>query len=868
MKKRFFIIDGSALAYRSYFAFINNPLRDSKGENTSAVYGFTSFLLKILKEENPPYITVCFDPPTPTFRHKMYSAYKATREKIPPDMKNQIPMIREVTEALGIPLLEVDEFEADDVMGTLAKGAKEKGLEAILVSSDKDFFQLVNESIKIYNPGRGGKGEGIYGREEVIEKYGVPPEKITDLFGLIGDKVDNVPGVKGVGMKTAIQLLNSFGSLEEVIQNAESIPQKNLKEKILTSVKMALLSKNLVTIRTDVPVDLDLDTYSYTGGDENLLRKLYKRLEFYALLKEMEGSTSIKVDEKCIESESEVKSLCRDLKKQKGFAIAYHQGTLEDADITYLSFSYDEGKSISISVKNSMSASEIISLLRPVLEDESIWKVNDDFKSLFHFLDQNTIPKSSNHLPVKGSLFDTSVASYLLNPSKRNHSLAGQVYRIFPLLTIGGSAGDKSSILVKLKGVMEEELEKDDMSDLFWNIEMQLVPVLYKMERNGVLIDQTFFKEKSEWLSHEIQKIEKEIFKMAGGEFNIRSPKQLREVLFEKLKLPKSKRTKTGYSTAVDVLENLSSHHELPRRILDYRELFKLKSTYVDVLPQLIHPETRRVHTTFDQTVAATGRLSSRDPNLQNVPMRTELGREIRKGFIAPDGWQILSADYSQIELRILGHLSGDETLINAFQKGEDFHTETASMVFEVPIDEMTPEVRNHAKAINYGIVYGLSSYGLSQQLDISIEDAASFIEAYFSSYPMIKAWIDQEVEIARERGYTKTLLNRRRYMPEIRSRNKDEREFGERIAMNSPIQGTAADMIKVAMIEVDREIQRRNLKSKMILQIHDELVFEVPEDEIEEVSHLAQDTMSKALSLNLPVVVDIGVGANWYEAH
>jgi DNA polymerase-1 len=868
MKKRFFIIDGSALAYRSYFAFINNPLRDSKGENTSAVYGFTSFLLKILKEENPPYITVCFDPPTPTFRHKMYSAYKATREKIPPDMKNQIPMIREVTEALGIPLLEVDEFEADDVMGTLAKGAKEKGLEAILVSSDKDFFQLVNESSKIYNPGRGGKGEGIYGREEVIEKYGVPPEKITDLFGLIGDKVDNVPGVKGVGMKTAIQLLNSFGSLEEVIQNAESIPQKNLKEKILTSVKMALLSKNLVTIRTDVPVDLDLDTYSYTGGDENLLRKLYKRLEFYALLKEMEGSTSIKVDEKCIESESEVKSLCRDLKKQKGFAIAYHQGTLEDADITYLSFSYDEGKSISISVKNSMSASEIISLLRPVLEDESIWKVNDDFKSLFHFLDQNTIPKSSNHLPVKGSLFDTSVASYLLNPSKRNHSLAGQVYRIFPLLTIGGSAGDKSSILVKLKGVMEEELEKDDMSDLFWNIEMQLVPVLYKMERNGVLIDQTFFKEKSEWLSHEIQKIEKEIFKMAGGEFNIRSPKQLREVLFEKLKLPKSKRTKTGYSTAVDVLENLSSHHELPRRILDYRELFKLKSTYVDVLPQLIHPETRRVHTTFDQTVAATGRLSSRDPNLQNVPMRTELGREIRKGFIAPDGWQILSADYSQIELRILGHLSGDETLINAFQKGEDFHTETASMVFEVPIDEMTPEVRNHAKAINYGIVYGLSSYGLSQQLDISIEDAASFIEAYFSSYPMIKAWIDQEVEIARERGYTKTLLNRRRYMPEIRSRNKDEREFGERIAMNSPIQGTAADMIKVAMIEVDREIQRRNLKSKMILQIHDELVFEVPEDEIEEVSHLAQDTMSKALSLNLPVVVDIGVGANWYEAH
>jgi DNA polymerase-1 len=868
MKKRFFIIDGSALAYRSYFAFIKNPLRDSKGENTSAVFGFTSFLLKILKEENPPYITVCFDTPTPTFRHKMYSAYKATREKIPPDMKSQIPVIREVTEALGIPLLEVDEFEADDVMGTLAKGAKEKGLEAILVSSDKDFYQLVNESIKIYNPGRGGKGEGIYGRKEVIEKYGVPPERITDLFGLVGDKVDNVPGVPGVGMKTAIQLLSSFGSLEEVIQNAENIPQKKLKEKILTSVEMALLSKNLVTIRTDVPVDLNLDTYNYTGVDENLLRELFKRLEFFALLKEMEGSTAIAVDEKYIESESELKSLCRDLKKQKGFAIAYHQQIHDDVSITYLSFSFDEGKAVSIPIKDSMTVSEILPLLRPVFEDENIWKVNDDFKSLFHYLDQNKFPISHKQLPVNGSLFDTSVASYLLNPSKRNHSLAGQVYRVFPLLTIGDSAGDKSSILVQLKGIMEKELERDDMSELFWNIEMQLVSVLYRMERNGVLIDQPFFKEKSEWLSHEIQKVEKEIFQMAGGEFNIRSPKQLREVLFEKLKLPKSKRTKTGYSTAVDVLENLSSQHELPKKILEYRELFKLKSTYVDVLPQLIHPETGRVHTTFDQTVAATGRLSSRDPNLQNVPMRTELGREIRKGFIAPVGWKILSADYSQIELRILGHLSGDETLNNAFQKGEDIHAETASMVFRVPLDEMTPEVRNRAKAINYGIVYGLSSYGLSQQLDISIEDAARFIEAYFLTYPKIKAWIDREVEFARERGYTKTLLNRRRYMPEIRSRNKDEREFGERVAMNSPIQGTAADMIKVAMIEVDREIRRRNLESKMILQIHDELVFEVPEDEIEEVSLLAKEAMSKALSLNLPVVVEMGVGANWYEAH
>ncbi|MCH7760185.1 DNA polymerase I [candidate division TA06 bacterium] len=866
MKKRLFLIDGSALAYRSYFAFIRNPLRNSKGENTGAVFGYISSLLKLVREENPPYIAVCFDTPAPTFRHKKFADYKATREKMPVEMQDQMPIIKEITGALGISIIELDGFEADDVMGTLAQKAKTKGMAIILVSGDKDFLQLVNDGVKVYNPGRGGKGEGFYGREEVLEKYGVPPERVPDLFGLTGDSIDNVPGVPGIGMKTATRLLNEFGSLEEVVKNAEKISRKNLKETLITFTDQALLSKDLVTIRTDAPVELDLVALAYSGSDENHLKEIYKRMEFYSLLKELGRSDrpiapTAQIEVHRIEKKEELKSLCENLLAQKGFAIALRGDEL--------SFTWKAGEAYIVAIsKSKIPIETVLEKLQPAIEDEKIWKVSDDFKSLLHLLDPYPLRITGHESPIHGPFFDTSIASYLLNPMRRDHSLAGLVLQYLPETALGESTGEKSSALIELKGVMEKDLERDGLEELFRDVEMNLVPVLFRMERNGVLIDRPFFQEMSENLSREIRGVEEKIYRLAGEEFNIRSPKQLRTILFEKLKLPKSKRTKTGYSTAVEVLEELSLQHKLPEKILEYRELFKLKSTYVDVLPKLIRPESGRVHTTFDQTVAATGRLSSRDPNMQNVPMRTELGREIRKGFTAPPGERLLSADYSQVELRILAHLSGDETLREAFRKGEDIHSRTASLIFQVPLREMKPEVRNRAKAINFGIVYGLSPFGLSQQLGIPLEDASAFIAAYFATYPKVKEWIDQEVDLARERGFTTTLLNRRRYIPEIRSRNRDEREFGERVAMNSPIQGTAADMIKIAMIRIDQEIEKRGLHAKMILQIHDELVFEVPEGEVEEISLLAKEKMANALPLEVPVVVEVGVGKNWFEAH
>lgn len=874
-KERFFIIDGSALAYRSYFAFINNPLRDSKGENTSAVFGYTTSLLKLLKEEKPSYIVVCFDPPTPTFRHKKFAEYKATREKIPIEMIGQIPMIKEITSALGISMMEMEGFEADDVMGTLTEKAREKGLETTLVSMDKDFLQLVQKGVWVYHPGRGGQGEGFYGREEVLKKFDVYPERITDLFGLIGDTIDNIPGVPGVGKKTAVHLLSQYGSMEEVIQNAEKIPQKRVKENILAFRDQAILSKDLVTIRTDLPLKFDLRTLSYSGPDEKKLIEIFKRLEFFSLIQEMGGSQPLQIEEKEINTREGLKALCKNFLAHKGFAIA-----LKGDEV---SFSWEKGKSYWLTLsqtkqdpilmleshQESILSKEIfLEEIQPLLMDEKKWKVSDDMKSLLHFLSLNPIPKKTDELPLRGPLFDTSIAAYLLNPGRGDLSLMGQVSQFLPLLSFGDTSPERSALLFELKEMMEKDLERDGLSLLFWNVEMRLLPVLFRMEKNGVKIDPLFFRQMSEGLSKEILGIEKEIYLHAGEEFNIRSPKQLRTILFEKLGLPKSKRTKTGYSTSVEVLEELASQHVLPKKILEYRELFKLKSTYVDALPELILQETGRVHTTFEQTVVATGRLSSRDPNLQNIPMRGEIGREIRKGFIAPEGWRILSADYSQVELRILAHLSGDENLMKAFMEGEDIHSRTASLVFQVPLKEMTPEVRNRAKAINFGIVYGLSPFGLSQQLGISVEDASLFISAYFATYPKVKEWIEGVVNLARERGYTSTLMNRRRYIPEIRSRNKEEREFGERVAMNSPIQGTAADMIKIAMVEIEEALEKRGLKTKMILQIHDELVFEVPLEEVEVASRLIKEKMSEAIPLKVPVVVEVGVGKNWYEAH
>lgn len=877
MAKKLFLIDGSGLVHRSHFAFIRNPLFNSRGENTSAVFGYTNSLLKILEEYEPTHLVVCFDTSAPTFRHEMFAEYKATREKMAPELRSQLQTIHDVTSALGISIVEMDGFEADDIMGTLAREASLKGHSVYLVSSDKDFLQLVNRKTKVISPGRLGADSVTYDIDKVKEKFGVSPERVADLLALAGDKVDNVPGVEGIGVKGAAKLIHAFGSVEELVDRSSEIEKRSLREKIEEGGEQALLSKELVTIRVDAPIELDMEAFSLKERDSNKLRDLLRRLEFFSLMKRLQVQVELSVEHVLVAGPDDLPEL--DLKEGNiGLYVFssskdFHHG---------VGVSFGDGRCYYIKHSLLEGSDEILAWLKRLISSPQITKIGGDLKRVLRYL-------LDLGARMEGHLFDTSVVSYLLDPDRRDHSLDYLMEREYGLSLPQFKGRTKAAMkedarlfeeetvhpacsraegAVKMRKSLERKLSEDGLLDLYERVEAPLIAVLADMEETGVLIDVDFFSRMSESLSTDLNEIEEKIYDLAGEEFNIRSSKQLATILFEKLGLPYGRKTKTGYSTSQDLLEKLSSEHELPVRILDYRELYKLKSTYVDTLPHLVSKKTGRIHANFNQTVAATGRLSSSEPNLQNIPMRTELGREIRKGFVAGKGYVLLSLDYSQVELRILAHLTGEKRLIDAYARGEDIHRATAAIVFGVESKSVTSEMRNAAKIVNYGLLYGMSAYGLSRRLGITREEAEEFVRGHSASLPEVKKWKDSNLDSVREKGYTTTLMGRRRYIRDIRSTDYNRREFAERAAINSPIQGSAADMIKLAMINIHRELARNNSRAKIIIQIHDELLLQVPDGEVEKTCSMAKEKMVTAIRLDVPIEVEAGWGPTWFDAH
>lgn len=894
-KKRLFLIDGSALAYRSYFAFIRNPLINSKGENTSAPFGFTNSMMKILKEEKPDYIAMVFDTKAPTFRHEIFKEYKSTRAKMPEEMEAQLPRIREIIEGMNLPVVEMEGFEADDLMGTIAKQAEKIGVEVILVSGDKDFTQLVNENVKILNPRRSGEQVELIDNENVSEKFGVPPDKVVDVLGLMGDSSDNVPGVPGIGEKTAKELIQKFGSLEKTLANADKVKRKNVRNNLKEHADIARLSKKLVTIETNVPYKLDLKEFERKEFNLTKLKEIFKELEFPGFLKKITTEeVKEEVNYRVIKDEDEFSALLEKIKRKKEFCLDTETTSLSpiDAELVGISICYKKGDAFYIPMghqedeNKNLTLDVVLKALKEVMEDENVKKIGQNLK-----FDLKVFNKYKINLG--GIFFDTMIASYLLNPSEYQHNLDYLAlkfldHKMIPITDLIGSGKKQISFALvpvtdaaiyscedvdftlRLKEIFQPKLNEFKLEKLFYEVELPLLEVLAEMELNGVCIDVAYLEEMSDWMQKELKKLEKEIFSLAGKEFNVNSPQQLSQILFEDLKLPPVKKTekKTALSTDWGVLERLAEIHPLPRILLDYRQLSKLKSTYVDALPGLISPRTKRIHTSFNQTITATGRLSSSDPNLQNIPIRTEMGRKIRKAFIPPsDDFVILSSDYSQIEPRILAHFSGDETLTNSFLKNEDIHRRTASEVFGVAISKVTEEERRLAKTTNFAIMYGVSAFGLSQSTDMTPKEAAAFIEVYFKRYPKVKEYLDSSIERAKELGYATTLLGRRRYIPELNSSNRHKREFAERVAINTPIQGTAADLIKVVMIEIAKEFKMKNVKSKMILQVHDELVFEVHKDELKWIKKMVKDKMENTVMLKVPIKVDMKIGKNWLEA-
>lgn len=901
---RLFLIDGSALVYRSYFAFQRNPLINSKGENTSATFGFLMSLLRLLDTEKPDYLAVVFDTPEPTFRHKLFPEYKATREKMPDELVDQLPRIKQVLLALNVVTVEVPGLEADDVMGVLAKNAEAEKMETFLVTGDKDFMQLVSPLVKIFNPKRSGEDIEILDEKGVEQKIGLPPAKIIDYLGLMGDTSDNVPGVAGIGPKGAKELLDQFTSLEDVYNNLNKIDRAGTRKKLENSRENAFLSKELVTIDVNASVPISVNELVVKEPDNEACFSLMKELEFNSLLDRF--STAEKTDKlkyATIENFDQLNSFINQLRDCEQFTFDLETTDVDPmrAEIVGLSFAWKEAEAYYIPVVSAenqgssdlftedsykgLPGKKVLDLLKPILENPKIRKNGQNAK-------YDMLVLSRAGIDVQGLDFDTMVASYVINPSLRQHNLDTLALNYFnyqkvptkeligtgkkqismadvPVEKVSFYACEDADFTQRLRTVMEPKLIDYKLKSLFDNVELPLLMVLMEVERNGVSLDVKLLNDMSKDLDQRLSKLTETIYENAGQEFNINSTKQLAEIMFERLGLPVIKRTKTGASTDVSVLEELAKEHPLPRALLEFRQYAKLKSTYIDALPKLINPRTGRVHTSYNQTVAATGRLSSSDPNLQNIPIRTEIGRKIRKAFIPVDkDYVILDADYSQIELRIMAHLSEDPALIKAFQDEKDIHRETASRVFDVPMEEVTDDMRRRAKEVNFGIMYGMGVYGLASRLDIPQEEAEEFIQNYFASYPKIQEYMHASQDRAREQGYVTTMLNRRRYLPEIHSDNRRVREFAERNAINTPIQGTAADLIKVAMINVHNRMKAEKLLSKMIIQVHDELVFEVPKAEIDQMKELVKTEMENAIELTVPIKVEIGIGDNWLEAH
>ena len=920
--QKLFLLDAYALIYRSYYAFIKNPRINSKGLNTSAIMGFLNTLNEVLTKEKPTHIGVAFDPHGPTFRSEAFPAYKAQREETPEDIRKAVPIIKDLLKAYRIPILQVDGFEADDVIGTLAEKAGSIGVETYMLTPDKDYGQLVRDNVFIYRPRHGG-GYETMGPKEVCEKYSIPsPMAVIDLLALMGDSADNFPGCPGVGEKTAAKLIDEFGSIEQLLARSSEIKGK-LREKVEEHVDDIKMSYFLATIKTDVPIELDMESLKLVEPNEDELGKLLLELEMKSfadrVLKKSQKPQKVVNQQldlfeeftpdgqavcenasfetlkttphnyQLVENQEDLKKLCDYFLTNKILSLDTETTSTSamDAELVGLSFAVKEFEAFYVPIPaNREEALQIVNIFKPVYENPEILKIGQNLKYDLEVL-------RNYGIELKGKMWDTMIAHYLIQPElHHNMDYMAEIYlnyqtihideligpkgknqksmRSLPPSQVYEYAAEDADITLRLKNKLEPELKKAECEDLFYNIEMPLMPVLAEMEMNGVCLDTESLAETSKQFTNRMNEIEARIYELAGERFNIASPKQVGEILFDKLKIvEKAKKTKTGqYVTSEEVLQQLKNKHEIVADILEHRGLKKLIGTYIDALPKLINPKTGHIHTSFNQTITATGRLSSSDPNLQNIPIRGEDGKEIRKAFIPEPGCLFFSADYSQIELRVMAHLSGDENMINVFKEGKDLHAATAATIYKKSIDEVTRDERTKSKRANFGIIYGITVFGLAERLDISREESKQLIDGFFQTFPKVKDYMDNAIEEARQKGFVETLFGRRRYLKDINSHNATVRGFAERNAINAPIQGTAADIIKVAMIQIYRRFKAENLKSKMILQVHDELNFSVYPDEKEKVERIVIEEMQKAIEMKVPLIADCGFGNNWLEAH
>ncbi|WP_404322467.1 DNA polymerase I [Cytobacillus firmus] len=874
-KKKLVLIDGNSIAYRAFFAL--PLLNNDKGIHTNAVYGFTMMLQRILEDEKPTHLLVAFDAGKTTFRHKTFSEYKGGRQKTPPELSEQFPYIRELLDAYGISRYELENYEADDIIGTLSLHAEKDGYEVKVISGDKDLTQLSSDSVTVSITRKGITDIEEYTPAHIEEKYGITPDRIIDMKGLMGDSSDNIPGVPGVGEKTALKLLKEFGTLEELLESVDEVSGKKLKEKLEEFRDQALMSKELATITREAPVEIKIEDIEYEGFEKEKVINIFKELGFNSLLEKISGDT-----EAIEENLDEIEFIIADEIKEDMFSDenAFYVELLEDnyhyADIIGFSVANDKGN-----FYFSKDKALVSDVFKRWAEDETKKKTVYDAK-------RSEVSLRHHGIHLKGADFDLYIASYIINPSQsiediasiaKNHGYhaiqsdeafygKGVKRRIPEEKELGGHLARKAAALMTLREKLDSDLKENQQSELFYDLEMPLSLILADMESTGVKVDLGRLRTMGQDLLSKLDEIEKRIHELAGEAFNINSPKQLGVILFEKLGLPVIKKTKTGYSTSADVLEKLENDHEIIRDILHYRQLGKLQSTYIEGLLKVVNNETGKVHTRFNQALTQTGRLSSTDPNLQNIPIRLEEGRKIRQAFVPSEpGWAIFAADYSQIELRVLAHIADDEKLIEAFNEDMDIHTKTAMEVFHVKADEVTSNMRRHAKAVNFGIVYGISDYGLSQSLGITRKEAGKFIDRYLESYPGVKQYMDDIIHEAKQKGFVSTLLHRRRYLPEITSRNFNLRSFAERTAMNTPIQGSAADIIKKAMIDMADRLRKEELKARLLLSVHDELIFEAPEDEIEKLKKIVPDVMENTVELKVPLKVDYSYGPTWFDA-
>jgi DNA polymerase-1 len=925
-EKKLFLLDAYALIYRAHFAFSRTPRINSKGLNTGVMFGFTNTLLEVLQKQKPSHIAVVFDTSAPTFRHEQYTEYKSNRQETPEDIKIGIPVVKDIVHAFNIPVIEMDGYEADDLIGTLANKACTKGFDVYMMTPDKDFGQLVNECVWLYKPSYMGSTVELLGPEEVKEKWNIEKvDQVVDMLGLQGDASDNIPGIPGVGPKTASKLIKEFGSVENLVANADKLKGK-LRENIETFGKQGILSKQLATINIEAPIEFDEEALVYSGPDEKKIRSIFEELEFRAILKRMFGedgrisargnreeqlslfgakaAAAIEKGSKEVaeeqpkkvmdqipyqyhltDEEDKINELVKYLLKQKAFAVGAEATSNDpkEAELVGISFCYYKHETFYIPLDKD---GQRLKKLQPVLESENIVKIGSNLKFLYQLL-------KSNGILLKGKFFDIHLAHYLVEPETRHDIYALAEFMLNYLMTnrseqfpkgrrakdlkkmpsaeLAEVAGEEVDNIFQLKEPLEAQLKKTSQLELLEKIELPLVTVLADMEYEGVKVDPMTLAEMSEDLDKACKIVQGRVYELAQEEFNIGSPKQLGEILFNKLKLiEKPKKTKSGqYATGEDILVRLAAEHEIAGKILECREYLKLKNTYIDALPKMISKVDGRIHTDYAQTVAATGRLSSVNPNLQNIPIRTEKGKAIRKAFVPRDkDHKLLSADYSQIELRIVASFAKDESMISAFREGRDIHTTTAAKVFNVPMEQVDANMRRKAKEVNFGIIYGISAFGLSQNLNISRSEGSDIIAAYFKEFPSIKEYMDESIEKARQQGFVETLMGRRRYLRDINSRNATMRGYAERNAINAPIQGSAADIIKLAMVNIHNWMQKAKLKSKMILQVHDELIFDVHKEELEEVRVNIIKLMESAVKLEVPMKVDAGIGKNWLEAH